>query len=309
MVTFVRRAALTLLAASALTVVVAASAYADPTASPSATSSLAAAAASDGTVSGTITDVTTGRPVDQAWVMLSSDAVPQGPSMVTSADGHYSLMAPAGAWRISVGASLPETLWTYVQRVVGGSTPESSAVAVDVSAGGVTVSDIALTPAGKISGAVVDATGHPVTAVQVVALDAHGNTWSSGLGITPKKDGSVTLWVLSPVRRDVRLCAWPVPAPAGGNPGTPFCSDPVSIAPEQVVTGVRVVVAASAPTPTPTANGTTGSSATCTTGCGGAKLAPTGARSAPRSATVGLIALLLGTGLVLRTRRRPAGKR
>ena len=195
----------------------------------------------------------------------------------------------------------------HVQRVVGGTTPESSAVAVDVTAGGATVSDIALTPAGKISGKVVDAAGHPVTAVQVVALDARGTTWSSGLGITPEKDGSVTVWVLSPVRRDVRLCAWPVPAPPGGNPGAPFCSDPVSIAPEQVVTGVRVVVATSAPTPTPTSNGTTGSSATCTSGCGGgASLAPTGARSALRLATAGLAALLLGTGLVLLTRRRLA---
>ena len=263
---------------------------------PSATST--ATGTATGTVTGTVTDAATGRPVDQALVRLYSPTDdPAGqPPVLTGADGRYSLTGPVGTWQVLVLDPLPQYIWTYLQRTPDGPTPQSLAPSVDLTPDATAVVDIALTPAGRIDGVVRDPDGRPVAGVHVRALSSRGDVWSSGLGTPSAADGTFTLYEISPLPVSLRVCGSLADGVAVG------CSGYLTVAPEQVVSGVVVTVQVGRSGPSPT----TSPSPSCATGCagaGGAELPKTGGGSAGASAVAGLALLLVGGGAIAATRR------
>lgn len=120
--------------------------------------------------------------------------------------------------------------------------------------------------------------------------------WSSGLGIPSAADGTFTLYEISPLPVSLRVCG---SLPDGVAVG---CSGYVTVAPEQVVSGVVVSVQVGHSGPSPT----TSPAPSCTTGCagaGGAELPKTGGRSARATAVTGRLLLLVGGGAIAVTRR------
>jgi LPXTG-motif cell wall-anchored protein len=263
-----------------------------------ADSASSATSTATGTVTGTVTDAATGRPVDQALVTLyrPTDPVRQ-PTALTGSDGRYSLTGPVGTWQVLVLDPLPEYIWTYLQRTPDGPTAQSLAPSVDLTADGTAVVDIALTAAGRIEGVVRDPDGRPVAGVRVAALSSHGDVWSSGLGTASAADGTFTLYEISPLPVSLRVCGSLADGVAVG------CGGYVTVAPEQVVSGVVVNVQVGSSGPSPT----TSPAPSCATGCagaGGAELPKTGGGSAEASAVAGLALLLVGSGGIAVTRRR-----
>jgi len=273
------------------------------TAFPSARTPVAASpsvlGAITGTVTGVIRDVVTGKPIAGALIDLQQPPSPLTVTQtVTGPGGAYTLTAAPGTYRLVVLNSDPQQDWAYVNRRTDGPTPQSLAPTVVLTGGATVTLDSALTPAGQIDGVVVTTDGTPVSGVHVWASSKLGvensvasyNTANDGtfrLHVGPDVAGPTQVRIMALVSGNGLQVIPPASGTCSGVARTgriDACSELVTIAPEQVITGVRVVLVLATPTPTPTPT-------TTQTGNG---LPKTGTDRALPTGAIGLLLLALG---------------
>lgn len=179
------------------------------------TSHVDATLAPAATVSGTVTDATTGLPVSDARVYVYDlgggyPTYVNNNNTTTDSNGNWSVAGlPTGTYQVQFAPPYPSKYASqYYNEVVGGGPATPVALTA-----GTTTSNInaALTSAGQISGTVTDGTTNkPAPGVYVVALDQAGDQFSYA---TTDSNGNYTLSGLAP-SASYRIAFYP----ASGSP-------------------------------------------------------------------------------------------
>ena len=133
-----------------------------------------------GTISGTVTDATTGQPLANAWVWANSTTTGSWVNAPTDENGYYIInnLAP-DSYQVQVTAPVG-----YIDEFYNNAIDENNATPVTVVGGADTPNiDFALDPEGTISGTVTDsATGQPLANMNVYAYtgsDSTGWYWAN----------------------------------------------------------------------------------------------------------------------------------
>ena len=164
----------------------------------------AGAAAGTGIITGTVaTDDAAPRPLGRAIVTVSATELPVPRSAITDDRGRYSVgNLPAG--RYTIGATKPG----YVAGAYGARRMGRPGTPVMLGAGLTFDANIALTPAGVVTGVIRDEHGQPLPGVRVFALDARrpvapspgsgGRAASPGVGVATDDRGVYRIFNLVP---------------------------------------------------------------------------------------------------------------
>ncbi len=114
-----------------------------------------------GTLTGTVTDASTGNPIAGATVSTTSA------STTTDSQGHYSVVLPAGSYQVSYSAFGYATQTQSVQVTDGGTTTENVALTTE--------------PSVHVTGTVTDGSGHgwPLHASIAIQGDPHSPVWTN----------------------------------------------------------------------------------------------------------------------------------
>ncbi len=127
----------------------------------------AVAVAGTGTLSGRVTEASSGEPVRKAQVrVVDTTVLPKGRVTLTDVNGRYTLTAlPAGHYTVSVGKS------TYIAAVYGQASSFDEATPVALPEGQtIDRIDLQLSHAGVVSGRVTDESGEPISRVNVSVM-------------------------------------------------------------------------------------------------------------------------------------------
>ena len=158
--------------------------------SPNTTTGIDAALQTGGSITGTVTDASTGQPATGISVG-ATDSSFNITTATTDSSGHYSIAGlSGGAYRVSFsgGGYIPQNYNGHPKWQSG----DSVAVTFSEATPGI---DAVLTRGGSLTGTVTDAGSHSgLTGVFVTASDAHGAEASASTG----SDGSYTLSGLAP---------------------------------------------------------------------------------------------------------------
>lgn len=144
--------------------------------------------AKSASISGTVTDATTGKPVAGVCVTaFSSDGGIGGGTAVTAANGTYLIASGLAGegYTVQFDPACGEQRSPYVMQWSGGAGSQSAAEVVSVASGSeATGVNASLARSGSIAGTVIDAvTGQPLQGVCVTARANEGG-YSSGMAVT-----------------------------------------------------------------------------------------------------------------------------
>lgn len=106
----------------------------------------------------------------------------------TSANGQYAIVVPAGAYRLVASDSALQ----YAASFAGGASYETARVFTEVE-GAVDSANLTLTRGIAVSGTVRDASGAPISGVEIAAIDPNGNHAGTS---TSTDNGSFTILLL-----------------------------------------------------------------------------------------------------------------
>ncbi len=133
-------------------------------------------------ISGTVTDASTGLPVPNIYVAADDPMLFGFGSAYTAVDGTYSIAnVSPGSYRVS----FTDNAGSYAQQFFDGATSYDDATFVTMSDASVIGVDAALVAAGMISGIVLDDGGLPVVDAYVEAFDATTGSWVAAVGVDP----------------------------------------------------------------------------------------------------------------------------
>lgn len=146
-----------------------------------------------GTITGRVTDASTGEPIEHAWVSVLTGHPGVGVSdAITDADGRYTLerLGPY-QWPVETHAVRFASQWS------GGAPSRYTATPISVTAGGSTTYDVALTAGTAVSGTFTNAEGIPFENGYVLARNAETGDIAGAVWMT---DGQFTMRVTGPQR-------------------------------------------------------------------------------------------------------------
>ncbi len=151
------------------------------------TQNINASLSAGGTITGTVTNGSTGAPVPGANVSVIGCSDSNNCATSTAANGTYTLTGlPAGTYYLQISAGGNYLFPQYFN----GEGPQGSPDPVAVAVGQTATANDAMLTGGTISGTVTSAAGGPVAGEGVSILDSSGNTVT---GTTTAPDGSYTV--------------------------------------------------------------------------------------------------------------------
>jgi hypothetical protein len=156
------------------------------------------ALATGGTITGTITDAATGRPVEKAQVIVYGDEGVEIGMAAAAVDGTYAVGGlPAGSFRVAFSGS--NGFWTgsgYAIQYHPGAASYGAATPVTVTLGHTTAGiDASMSGGGRIQGTVTDATTHAAIAGATATLYSNGYATTT---VTTRSDGTYQFGGVTP---------------------------------------------------------------------------------------------------------------
>ncbi|MBN2020512.1 MAG: carboxypeptidase regulatory-like domain-containing protein [Sedimentisphaerales bacterium] len=163
--------------------------------------------APSGVITGTVTDSTTGLPIEGIWIYADNydDEEAMFSDALTDADGVYRMTGlPPADYRLDTDCE--DTELNYARQYYNNATSEADADRVPLT-GTATVTgiDFVLSPGGAVSGTVTDSIGQPIEGVEIEAMDYSNENWFGEA--ETDADGSYTLRGLSSGTYRIRACA------------------------------------------------------------------------------------------------------